>query len=201
MTQQTNNTSPAIVEQPGTDVEIVDETEVLSRTGQLDGMMQVWRNRLGIYGVPIHLTMLEMQPDPETREAIANAYFGVEPRKFSTFANRDNKVIGMCVYEHGPFKGKTDGLMHEGYYKVLVLIEEEPGKLALMGTGSIGVMNHALNILHDNPWFLFTDENGEPSPRTYYFSLGEDGRSQYIYNRAHASTERLLQRKATKKSG
>ncbi len=157
-------------------------TDIIAQTGANEIRSLLNKDRDFAWGnIPIHVQMLQQIEDPDIREAVGNAYEGLKPQSFKDFVNRRLMVLGMRMYEHGPFKSFSTGEMQPGYYQLQILVEhpEEEGKLLLLKSGSQGLAFHALNIL-SNPrrgWYLF------PEPVEYLFSTDEKNR-HYMLNTA-----------------
>ena len=173
-------------------LDIVDSNDVISaKNSSLALMVNALRN----YDGPMLIQeQFLMAFDPEFQEALSSAY-GSEPVQFETFANRDVKILGMIIEEHGAYNGK-DGLYHpEGFFRILMLtdIENSSGQLTLIKSSSVPLGLHVLHILQNRGWYLFEE------PITYRFSLGVPSRVHSIYNISNDVKKVLLSKKGKKK--
>ena len=185
-----NNSTQALTIQPDT-LDIVDSNEVISgKNNSLALMISALRNYEGPMLIQEQFLMAF---DPETQEALSSAY-GSEPVPFKTFANRDVRVLGIIVEEHGPYNGK-DGQYHpEGFFRILFLtdIENASGQLTVIKSSSSSLGLHVLHILANRGWYLFEE------PVTYRFSLGAESNAHSIYNVSHDVKATLLGKKGKK---
>lgn len=127
--------------------------------------------------LPIHEQFLQAIEDSEQREALANAYYGSEPRSFKEFIGEKHAVLGMILFQHGPYKGK-DGKEHpEGYFQVQLLLNEKDskGRYIVVKSASTRLAMHIISIVKSRGWFRFEQ------PREYIFSQGSNG-AHFLYD-------------------
>ena len=174
-------------------LDVVDSNDVISaKNSSLALMVNALRN----YDGPMLIQeQFLMNFDAETQETLSSAY-GSEPVPFKAFANRDVKVLGIIIEEHGAYNGK-DGLYHpEGFFRILFLtdIENASGQLTVIKSSSSSLGLHVLHILANRGWYLFDE------PITYRFSLGAESNAHSIYNVSHDVKATLLGKKGKKKN-
>lgn len=140
--------------------------------------------------LPIHIQMLEQSGfDDETLEFIVNAYEGAEtvPLKKWIMRNqgKDTPVLGMRIYEHGPYVGK-DGEQHEGFFQIQILLDQkdDEGRCIVLRSSSTTIATHTFYAIRKHGWHLFDQ------PITYRFSVGESG-AHFMYNTANDAKRSL----------
>lgn len=195
MTQTTHN--PHVIAQDGAIVptgEPEQESEQLQDSGVYALVAPLRQS-----DAPLHLQMFDLVFDApaEVKEAVAEAYFGdaVPLKKFlAEHPGEDVPVLGMCIYEQGPYKAKAEPHpMMPGYLQVRILTGmKERGRHIVIKSSSKGIAQHAFFVLKNRGWFLFEDV------QTYRFTQSGESGAHAMYNVAH-DLEKALKRGKTAK--
>lgn len=196
MTQQqeknSGNRAVAAVSETGEAGEAQEETvaslDIIPRNTALDQLLMTMRD-LNMTAVPIHEQILAERSMDE-REEMANLYYGLDPQPFNHIAGQELDVLGLIIFESGPYKGR-DGLFHpEGYYQVRIIVLDRHNEPIMIKSGSKSLLPHALHAANKYGWFLFQ------KPVRYRFSLGENG-SHRMFNTEHDYLKRLMRENAS----
>jgi len=156
------------------DMTVYDDSEQVSTTdiipySALDMLVAPLRDGTNL---PLHEQLLIHNYDNASREMLADAYYGREPKNIKAFAGRTVKVYGMMLYEQpGGWKGKDQLWHQEGYFQVRMLIEDSDTKgepIVCVKSSGAGLARHVYHILNNRGWFLFEQ------PITYRVEIGED---------------------------
>lgn len=186
MSQQENKDGAMAVSTdviPNEDQEAETPTDIIPRDNTLDQLLMGMRD-LNLTNVPIHEQILASQFDVDEREELANLYYGLDPQPFNRIAGQELEVLGLIIFESGPYKGK-DGRFHpEGYYQVRLIVFDRHGEPMVIKSGSKSLLPHALHSANKYGWFLFKQ------PVKYRFALGENG-SHRMFNTEHDYRARL----------
>ncbi|SRR6266581_9770014 len=142
-------------------------------------------------GLPIHLAILESMPLDETAKyEIFNLWDGQETMTasdfLSQFSGQEVPVLGMRIYEHGPFKSKETGKMEPGYYQPQILtgLKRANGTPIVIRTASVFLGTHIFYAARKYGWVWF------PTPLKYVFSMGTN-KAIYMRNVDAIGTEIL----------
>jgi len=167
--------------------EIETPTDIIPRNETVDQLLMELRDTT-LSHVPIHEQILASKFDIDEREEMANLYYGLEPQPFNRVAGQELDVLGLIIFESGPYRGK-DGLYHpEGYYQVRIVVLDRHEEPMIVKSGSKSLLPHGLHAANKYGWFLFE------KPVKYRFSLGENN-SHRMFNTEHDYKKRLAGRK------
>jgi hypothetical protein len=199
VTQKTNNldTSKAVqvIDQSAGEALIPEEYETIPTDSIIAYSSDLSEKFFQVKGAsrqPLHMVMLEQMPfSPELKEMLLNAYDGTETRMMKDWINRNNgkliTVLGMRVFEHGPYKAKNGGEEMPGFFQLQILIDQkdEDGAYIVLRSSSAGLAPHAFNAIQARGWWLFWDRKANrPDPQVYRFFVGSGGghfmRNQHV---------------------
>jgi len=157
-----------------TELEIINPAEGVSLTAQSMAIIETLRYDES--AMPLLLQALQTLA-PEKIEAAFNDYDGAIPRDWKSVAGREEKVLGMRLFQHAPFNGK-DGQYHaDGFYQMQILLDkkDEDGQNIVIKSSSANLLTHIASIIKMRGWYYFE------TPQTYIFKVGANN-EHILYN-------------------
>lgn len=108
--------------------------------------------------LPLHLQMLEkLSVDDDRKEELLSWYDGVAPRSFDSYINKEISVQGSIIREYPAFRSFKDKSLQEGYFKVMLLLEnkDEDGNFIVLSTSGRTIGEQMIFALKNKGWYIW----------------------------------------------